>query len=81
MKLQLFVSYLRNIQVAQKFRVRVTSSGRRLADTDGNSVKAVLDGITNSGIWRDDSSKFIQEISFTQEAGEEDQTIIEITDA
>src|SRR5918996_279309 len=66
------------IQVAKRFCVRVTSCGRRLADTDGNSVKAILDGITAAGIWPDDSSKFIEEISFTQKAGEIDQTIIEI---
>ena len=66
------------VQVAKRFCVRVTSCGRRLADTDGNCVKAIVDGITAAGIWPDDSSKFIEEISFTQKAGEIDQTIIEI---
>lgn len=68
------------VQVDKRFRVRVTSSGRRLADTDGNSAKAVLDGITAAGVWRDDSSTFVEEISFTQKVGEEDQTIIEIVE-
>ena len=66
------------LQVAKRFRVRVTSCGRRLADTDGNVVKAVLDGITEAGIWPDDSSKFIEEICFTQKAGQEQETIIEV---
>jgi len=66
------------IPVDQKFRVRITSRGRRLADTDGNSCKAAFDGITKAGIWPDDSSRFIEEISFTQETFEQDQTIIEI---
>jgi len=62
----------------QKFRVRITSYGRRLADTDGNSAKAVLDGFTEAGIWPDDSSKFIEEVSFTQKNAEKDQTVIEV---
>jgi len=66
------------VPVDQRFRVRVISRGRRLADTDGNSAKAVLDGITKAGIWRDDSSRFIEEISFTQEKAKGDQTVIEV---
>jgi Holliday junction resolvase RusA-like endonuclease len=71
-------SAVQAISVDKKFRVRVHTIGKRLADTDGNSIKAVFDGITAAGIWPDDSSKFIQEICFTQEVGKKDQTIIEI---
>jgi len=66
------------IPVDQKFRVRITSRGRRLADTDGNSCKAAFDGITKAGIWPDDSSRFIEEISFTQEKAKIDETVIEV---
>ena len=66
------------VQVDKRFRVRVISIGRRLADPDNNAVKAVLDAITKVGIWHDDSGRFIEEISFTQKPGTEDQTVIEI---
>jgi hypothetical protein len=40
---------------------------KRLADPDGLSCKSIIDGLVKSGILTDDSSKFIEKISFSQE--------------
>lgn len=58
--------------------IRVHSKRKRLADPDGISAKAVLDGITKAGILTDDSAKFVKEVSFSQEIATEDETIINI---
>lgn len=55
----------------------------RLADPDGLSVKAALDGIVHSGILRDDSAKEIAEIRHFQHKvknAEEERTEITITE-
>lgn len=57
--------------------VRVHSKRTRLADPDGISCKAVLDGLRKAGVLIDDNSKFIKEVSFSQEIGE-DETIIDL---
>lgn len=49
-------------------------------DTDGISVKAVLDGIVRAGILTDDSTKFVKEVRFKSIKSKEEKTIIEITD-
>ena len=60
--------------------VHVHSKRIRLADTDGCSVKAVMDGITKAGILPDDSAKFIEKVSFTQEKSNTEETIITIVE-
>jgi Holliday junction resolvase RusA-like endonuclease len=63
----------------RRYRVHVHSRRKRLADVDGLSIKAVLDGLVRAGVLPDDSAKFIKEISFTQEkAKQEEATIIDI---
>ena len=59
-------------------RIGVHSIRKRLADPDGISCKAVLDGLTEAGVIADDDAKNVKGLSFTQEAGEEDETIITI---
>jgi Holliday junction resolvase RusA-like endonuclease len=49
-----------------------------LADPDGLSIKAVLDGLTKAGVFADDNAKRIKEVRFTQEQSSEEETIIEI---
>jgi len=48
-------------------RIKVHSKRTRLADPDGVSVKAVLDGIAKTDILEDDNAKCVKEISYTQE--------------
>lgn len=58
--------------------VKVHTRGRRLGDCDGRSVKAALDAIVAGGILPDDNAQIVKKVSFTQEFGEADQTIITI---
>ena len=48
-------------------RIVCTSHRKRLADPDGISYKAFIDGIVKAGILEDDSAKFIKEIRCYQE--------------
>ena len=59
-------------------RITVHSIRKRLTDADGASFKAVLDGIVKAGVLQDDSPKYVKEVSYTQEKGKEEQTIITI---
>ena len=58
--------------------VHVKSIRRRLADADGISAKAVIDGLVHLGILPDDKPEFVKEVSYSQEKGKEEKTIIEI---
>ena len=63
----------------KKFSIHVHHRTNRLADPDGRSVKALIDGLVLAGILPDDSSKFISEITQSQEVVKGDEeTIIEI---
>ena len=55
----------------------------RLADPDGLSIKAALDGIVHCGLLRDDSAKEITEIRHFQHKvknADEERTVITITE-
>jgi len=54
---------------------------KRLADLDGNSIKAVLDGVVKAGILADDSSKFISEIRYRQSKSGTESTTLRIRPA
>lgn len=51
---------------------------KRLADIDGLSVKAVIDGLVRIGILADDSPEFVKEITHSQSQGHPEKTIIQI---
>lgn len=61
-----------------QFSIRIHSRRRRLADPDGISGKAVIDGLVAGGLLRDDSAKTIKEVSYSQEKSEVEETVIEI---
>ena len=61
-------------------RVHFHSIRKRLADVDGISGKAVLDGIVIAGVLADDSPEFVKQVTYSQEKGAEEKTIITITD-
>jgi len=54
------------------------SRRRRLADPDGVSCKAAMDGLVQGGILPDDSAKYVKEVSFSQEVSATEETVIEI---
>ena len=58
--------------------IRVHCKRKRLADPDGLSIKAILDGLTKAGVFADDNAKCIKEVRFTQAQSSEEETIIEI---
>ena len=60
--------------------ISVHSIRRRLADPDGISAKAAIDGIVKAGILADDSHKEVCKVSYSQEKGKEEETIITITE-
>jgi hypothetical protein len=65
-------------RLVKRASIHVHSKQKRLADPDGISAKAAIDGFVIAGLLPDDSAKFIKEVSFTQEKSEEDETIITI---
>jgi Holliday junction resolvase RusA-like endonuclease len=54
---------------------------KRLADLDGLSIKAVLDGLVAANVLAGDSPQCVAEISHTQSKGDPERTIITITEA
>lgn len=59
-------------------RVTFVSIRARLADADGISGKAALDGVVACGILRDDSAEFVQSVEHRQEKGKREETRIVI---
>ena len=58
--------------------IHIRSLRYRLADADGISAKAAIDGIVHRGILRDDNARWVEEVSYSQEKGKEEMTRIEI---
>jgi Holliday junction resolvase RusA-like endonuclease len=53
----------------------------RLADADGISAKAAIDGLVHAGVIRDDSTKEVREVSYLQvkvKNKNEEKTVIQI---
>lgn len=62
-------------------RITVISYRCRLADSDGISAKAAIDGLVRCGILRDDSPEFVTEVRYRQikvKTKDEQKTVIEI---
>lgn len=62
--------------------IRVVSYRTRLADADGISAKAAIDGLVHAGVISDDSPKEVREVSYTQikvKNKEDEKTVIQIT--
>jgi Holliday junction resolvase RusA-like endonuclease len=59
--------------------IHVHSRRKRLADPDGISCKAVIDGLREAGILVDDNAKFISEVTHSQELSKDEETIITLT--
>ena len=59
-----------------RYHIHVHSVRNRLCDPDGISAKAAIDGIVKAGILPDDSARYVKAVSYTQEKGAEEKTII-----
>lgn len=79
-------SIIRNEQVGEtegdkldkRVCIHIHSRRRRLADPDGISCKAAIDGLAKGGLFVDDSAKYVKEVSFSQEKSSQEETIIDI---
>ena len=61
--------------------IRVVSYRTRLADADGISAKAAIDGLVHAGIIKDDSTKEVREVTYSQikvKNKEDEKTVIQI---
>lgn len=58
--------------------IKVHSVRKRLADSDGISAKAVIDALVLGGVLKNDSPEFVKEVSYSQEKGETEYTVITI---
>ncbi len=63
---------------ASPVRVSIHSVRKRLADPDGISGKAAIDGVVACGILRDDSPEQVVEVRFSQSKGKRERTLITI---
>ena len=59
--------------------IHIHSIRSRLVDSDGVSAKAAIDGIVKAGVLQDDSAKYVKEVSYSQEKGFPEKTVIKIT--
>lgn len=62
-------------------RIGVISYRKRLADPDGVSAKAAIDGLVHAGILGGDSSEFVQEVWYRQEKSKQEKTVLVIEEA
>lgn len=68
-------------KIYPRFSIHIHSRRWRLADPDGISAKACIDGLVSGGILANDSAKEIESVTFSQEKVSKDQaeeTIIEV---
>jgi len=64
-------------------RIHIYSRRKRLLDADGVSAKAAIDGLVHRGILHDDTTEWVEEVSYSQEKiqkGETEETFIIITE-
>lgn len=71
-------TYKTNRKEVEKVNIHIHSIRKRLVDPDGISGKAAIDGLVHAGVLEDDSSEFINQVSYSQEKGKEEKTIITI---
>ena len=61
-----------------KVRLFIHSRRHRLCDADGISAKALIDGLVNCGLLKDDSPEYVESVSYSQEKSKIEETIITI---
>jgi len=58
--------------------IHLHSYRKRLCDADGASGKAVIDGLVLAGVIPNDDPANVKEVTFSQEKGKEEKTIVTI---
>ena len=69
-----------NAYFATQVDISIHSIRTRLADADGICHKYVIDQLVNSKVLEDDSPRWVRQVTFSQEKGEPEKTIITITE-
>lgn len=64
--------------ITEPITIHIHSIRKRATDADGVSAKAVIDGLVHAGLIIDDSLEYVKEVSYSQEKGKKEETIIEI---
>jgi len=59
--------------------IHIHSIRKRLADSDGISGKAAIDGLVRGGILENDTAKKVKQVTYSQETGDTEETYITIT--
>lgn len=75
------VGTIKNTAFDSRVRITVVSYRTTLADADGISAKAAIDGLVLAGIIADDSTKEVEEVRYRQikvDTVGEEKTILEI---
>lgn len=65
-------------RISAPCRVTFHHTRKRMADMDGLSIKAVLDGLVRAGVFPVDTPEFVSEIRHTQAKGSNEITVITI---
>ena len=66
-------------RIFKKCIIRIHSRTNRLADADGRSVKAAIDGLREAGLLEDDNPKFVERVEQSQEITKKaEETILDI---
>ena len=69
------------VRIDHLVNIHIHSVRKRPTDSDGVSAKAVIDSLVKCKILRDDNPKYVKNISFSQELGFPEKTIMRITNA
>ena len=59
--------------------IHIHSIRKRLTDPDGASGKAAIDGLVRGGLLKDDKTQYVKEVTYSQEKGSPEETIITLT--
>lgn len=65
-------------EINQRVHIHIHSIRKRLADCDGVSAKAAIDGIVQSGLLKDDDLDHVSAVTYSQEKGKPEGTVISI---
>ena len=67
-------------QIDTPVSIAIHSIRKKLCDSDGISAKAAIDGLVHVGLLQNDSPLEVSEVAFSQKKGNEEITIITISD-
>lgn len=59
-----------------RVNIHVHSIRSREVDSDGISAKAAIDGLVVGGLLQDDSPRFVEKVSYSQERGKPEETYL-----